>query len=272
MDDGDLLLKAIHANLEDDTPRLVYADWLDEQGRHERAEFIRVQVSLAQQGYPGPLTLRAATLDAASQYPATPGAPSSQATRCATILHRFAPVWLGDAFFSRPIGEVREWGWSRGFLHSLPVRLSDVFTRRAGGFDREGPDAGVDWSNRNGFPCCCHWASSLHGDTCPEHDKRGTVIPEWHPTAWARDTLRDFPTIQRMPLTDRSVGNEYVFSWLRDDTLGEAYSLPTNLFDACYSPHRHKQRDGIWLYFIDQATAHDALAEAVVKVIKEQTV
>lgn len=32
------------ANIDDDTPRLVYADYLDENGQHERAEFIRVQV------------------------------------------------------------------------------------------------------------------------------------------------------------------------------------------------------------------------------------
>jgi uncharacterized protein (TIGR02996 family) len=32
---------------EDDGPRLVYADWLDEQGEHDRAEFIRLQIELA---------------------------------------------------------------------------------------------------------------------------------------------------------------------------------------------------------------------------------
>jgi uncharacterized protein (TIGR02996 family) len=31
----------------DDTPRLIYADWLEEHGEVERAEFIRVQVELA---------------------------------------------------------------------------------------------------------------------------------------------------------------------------------------------------------------------------------
>ncbi len=31
----------------DDTPRLIYADWLDEHGQAERAEFIRVQCELA---------------------------------------------------------------------------------------------------------------------------------------------------------------------------------------------------------------------------------
>lgn len=32
---------------DDDTPRLVYADWLDEHGQPERAEFIRVQCEMA---------------------------------------------------------------------------------------------------------------------------------------------------------------------------------------------------------------------------------
>jgi uncharacterized protein (TIGR02996 family) len=40
-------LAAIRAAPEDDAPRLVYADWLDEHGQSERAEFIRVQVELA---------------------------------------------------------------------------------------------------------------------------------------------------------------------------------------------------------------------------------
>lgn len=37
-------LRAICEDPFDDTPRLIYADWLEENGRAERAEFIRVQV------------------------------------------------------------------------------------------------------------------------------------------------------------------------------------------------------------------------------------
>jgi uncharacterized protein (TIGR02996 family) len=40
-------LQAIIEEPEDDTPRLVYADWLDEHGKADRAEFIRVQCELA---------------------------------------------------------------------------------------------------------------------------------------------------------------------------------------------------------------------------------
>jgi uncharacterized protein (TIGR02996 family) len=47
MSDEKALLAAIWEHPHDDTPRLVYADWLQENGQPERAEFIRVQLELA---------------------------------------------------------------------------------------------------------------------------------------------------------------------------------------------------------------------------------
>ena len=47
MNEGEALLAAILASPDDDTPRLVYADWLDEHDEPERAEFIRLQIALA---------------------------------------------------------------------------------------------------------------------------------------------------------------------------------------------------------------------------------
>lgn len=43
----DALVRSVLAAPLDDAPRLVYADWLDEHGESERAEFIRVQCELA---------------------------------------------------------------------------------------------------------------------------------------------------------------------------------------------------------------------------------
>lgn len=43
----DWFLADVLAHPESDACRLIYADWLDEQGREERAEFIRVQIELA---------------------------------------------------------------------------------------------------------------------------------------------------------------------------------------------------------------------------------
>lgn len=45
--DADALLSAILAAPADDAPRLIFADWLDEHGEPERAEFIRCQIELA---------------------------------------------------------------------------------------------------------------------------------------------------------------------------------------------------------------------------------
>lgn len=54
MDDTERALVAgICAAPADDTARLVYADYLDERERHERAEFIRVQVALTRLGDKG---------------------------------------------------------------------------------------------------------------------------------------------------------------------------------------------------------------------------
>jgi uncharacterized protein (TIGR02996 family) len=43
----DDLLRAVLADPADDGARLAYADWLEEEGQTERAEFVRVQVALA---------------------------------------------------------------------------------------------------------------------------------------------------------------------------------------------------------------------------------
>ncbi len=53
MSDHDALLNAIAEQPEEDTPRLMYADWLEENGDPERADFVRIQVRLAQPGLSG---------------------------------------------------------------------------------------------------------------------------------------------------------------------------------------------------------------------------
>lgn len=46
MNEQQAMLQAIYDNLEDDTVRLAYADWLDEHGDSDRAELIRLQYEL----------------------------------------------------------------------------------------------------------------------------------------------------------------------------------------------------------------------------------
>jgi uncharacterized protein (TIGR02996 family) len=46
MTDGDAILRSVLATPEDDAPRLILSDWLDENGDHERAALIRRMVAL----------------------------------------------------------------------------------------------------------------------------------------------------------------------------------------------------------------------------------
>ena len=48
MTHDDAFLQAIIESPDDDSLRLIYADWLDDHGQAERAEFIRVQLGLGQ--------------------------------------------------------------------------------------------------------------------------------------------------------------------------------------------------------------------------------
>jgi uncharacterized protein (TIGR02996 family) len=54
MSTGKALLREICENPDDDATRLVFADWLDENGQPERAELIRVQCEMARLGHEDP--------------------------------------------------------------------------------------------------------------------------------------------------------------------------------------------------------------------------
>lgn len=54
MTDRDALLAAILSDPNDDTPRLIFADWLEDRGETERSEFIRIQIELARSQAFGP--------------------------------------------------------------------------------------------------------------------------------------------------------------------------------------------------------------------------
>jgi uncharacterized protein (TIGR02996 family) len=54
MTPDEAFLHAVCERPDDDTPRLVYADWLDDHGRPERAEFIRVECELEHAEEHGP--------------------------------------------------------------------------------------------------------------------------------------------------------------------------------------------------------------------------
>ena len=115
MGDGDLLLRAILADPADDTPRLVYADWCDENGEPERAEVIRLGVEVGRLGLP--------------DGPCPPGCPCGGAgNRAAALVAERGDVWNPRLRGERPGG--LSFSWRRGFPDELHCTLAD-FERHA---------------------------------------------------------------------------------------------------------------------------------------------
>src|SRR5262245_49246851 len=88
-----------------DLPRLLLADWLDDHGEHDRAEFVRLQCRLAD-------------LDDAA-----PGRQALQ-RRERELLERHEADWLGP-ILALPL---QGWSWRRGLLH-LGVRGATIRSR-----------------------------------------------------------------------------------------------------------------------------------------------
>src|SRR6266508_240747 len=132
MSEEDALLAAIYANPDDDTPRLVYADWLDEHDQPERAEFIRAQIRLNEihQTIPrqdeGELLLHYG-LSRAAGFWHCPGDSAERrelAYRCRCLRDAHEANWLA------PLQDLlhSEWVWSRGFLETVEVNADKLST------------------------------------------------------------------------------------------------------------------------------------------------
>lgn len=106
MKEAEGLLRAIQDSPDEDAPRLIYADWFEDQGDLDRAEFIRVQCRLARMSLydpARPVLLR----------------------REYDLLSRHGNVW------SKPlIGRVRRWRYRRGFVEQVKAEV-EVFSNHA---------------------------------------------------------------------------------------------------------------------------------------------
>jgi uncharacterized protein (TIGR02996 family) len=119
---NDAFLQAIRDNPEDDAPRLIYADWLDEHGDAARAEFIRVQCERARLPRWHP---RAQVL----------------AWREKALLYRHESQWRAEL----PEIEGVEWmTFDRGFVYEVQVRDVDVLSDEASAIEAAAP---VRWAS-----------------------------------------------------------------------------------------------------------------------------
>lgn len=102
-------LSAIRSDPDDDTARLVYADFLDEEGDAARAEFIRVQCALA-------------------RLPEDDSRRNALEDREHELLAEHECSWLGVA--PDDMDGLREWTFARGFVDE--VAASPIFMRGPG--------------------------------------------------------------------------------------------------------------------------------------------
>src|SRR5579872_4518731 len=103
MTDGDALRRAVLVNRDDDTPRLIYADWLDENGQSNRAALIRAQV---EESRAEPYSARARAAD----------------SRAARLLEAHRKAWTRHLY-----GKVVEAPrFQRGFIEHVAVEPRDI--------------------------------------------------------------------------------------------------------------------------------------------------
>jgi uncharacterized protein (TIGR02996 family) len=114
MSDEAGLLDAIREDQDSDTPRLVYADWLDDHGEVERAEFIRLQCELA-------------------RLPAEAPERRQKYNRASVLLEQHRPSWFGalDKEFTDCVVE-------RGFVSRLRAGV-DAFLAHHQAVERYAP-------------------------------------------------------------------------------------------------------------------------------------
>jgi uncharacterized protein (TIGR02996 family) len=165
MTDADALFRSILAYPDDDAPRLIYADWLDEHGDPDRAAFIRAQVELARMRPDHPKR------DALVQIERT-------------LLGKHAEAWS-----SWVPGWVRERKFHRGFLEWVRCD-ADAFIAGADELRRQTPLAGARLDG-NG-----HIARPLFISRCLEGLRSLTLSVAIPPGGWM--DLADCPYLYRL--------------------------------------------------------------------------
>lgn len=142
-------LLAIREAPADDSPRLIYADWLEEHGQADRAEFIRVQCRLArlQEAEPEKLAMlleEGLVRASASTFATLPSRWSTLLLRAEGLLRGHWDEWVGplrdivgpwrDRYGERWLGEEYDpdglWRFQRGFVNGISLE-ADSFLRHA---------------------------------------------------------------------------------------------------------------------------------------------
>lgn len=265
MTDEQALLAAVLSNPDEDTPRLVLADWWDDHGQHDRAEFCRTQIKLAtlppcdshcrdridyrcegcEQGEH--LRVRERELLARNLNAMSPTGLSYSAGDGHTFTYGFRWPRDGGASIPNPV-IVR-----RGFVEEITCTLADF----AGGECGRCGGRGV-YAQQRGL-------LAFEPRECPTCSGTGR-------TAGAAGGLFAAHPVSRVRLTDKfpfRYDGSTLRVWYRESgdprrTHAEQSRLPDELFDALEGWCEGGIREGRWKTYDGEDAANEALSTACV--------
>lgn len=234
------LMEAIRASLADDVPRLMAADWLEEQGEHERAEFIRVQCELKRIE---PEVFSKVTGESPSTIPDS-------------LVQKHAALKIRES-------ELLEFNWApkelscckfrRGFIAEVRCTLQDWM----GGGECSHPDVdtklGIVWNHNEERLTLDRKKLQQHCKHCSGNGRSPA-----HGPAIARAGA-----LERVTLTDRrplefTVNDPEIWYWYRSDAAQTDYRLPHDIYKYF--------GDDSWIAEFDsESAANNALSEACIK-------
>jgi uncharacterized protein (TIGR02996 family) len=226
-------LDDIIENPDDDVPRLVYADWLTDQGRGDRAEFIRVQVAAAVTGQ----------IDCGRKKKPGPG-PAN-----------WLPIRCGLCDFCRPD--------RRAFELHRDVNIDTLIGPTAFSFAHTTAHHSLDDDPAGGHVTLYLWRGFVETVRCPlqfwlDH---GRDIVQAHPVrrVEATDKRPGFPAM--LPHGDKRRGWYSLAAFDDDDHPEEADELPEEVWTLITDG---QWPDSWWKFFADEREADAALSNALI--------
>lgn len=192
MTDGEALLRAICEHPDEDTPRLAYADWCDENGDPDRAEFIRLQYE--KDNHAG--CERCARARAARK-PTDGGMPICADRACVLVqewnLLSEHPEW------SRAVCPECRWLPPDGGLFRVAACPVCLGSRDLLQYEESDPTGGGYVRTPRGLRPLSWRCGFIHAVTVPR------LADAWdgEPTPWARAVVRAVPTLREVRVADR---------------------------------------------------------------------
>lgn len=247
--DEQSFLTAICTNPDDDTARLVYADWLDEQddpSRAARAEFIRVQVELAKFSHcancGGTSVMRYDGVSASCQWCADARPLRHRESELLTI---HCAAWLcgpvcAECYIKvdtlsgaiKRAGCVHCTGDAGGLLRKLNY-THEGHTRW--GTTAYGLDENVRVTFRRGFPSRVEvprLADAIEEVWVDDPSQLGTpTVCQLRPTPWLRAVLAAHPVTEVVPLDRVPFHSQVSHKWIWFEGSYDRHSIPRSMFD-----------------------------------------